>query len=1018
MRPQLVRRFWKNRYKFNMTPADYVSLLIVIVLGLFISSTTAYLVLNSQESSQKLELENRSYVYLSHAENTISKNVNMLYNIRGVFNASNFVDENEFNIFTSPILKANREIQALQWVPLIAHEMRQELELLGRKNGHEAYEIKERDGRGNMQKAKQRDVYFPVFYINPLENNEKAFGFDLASNVIQKAVLEKARDTGLAIATPPIELVHVEDKQLSFLILLAVYSTTEDSLSLQERRNQLQGFVLAVYRIKDIFNFSAERVKDPDLAVIVNDISEPKTSVEIFSSLPEKANRRSYGKHRNRDEKFTGYIKVVDVAGRKWQFIFHHIDDSKALFDLPTMLVFSIGLLFTAFISAYVLGNSRRRSIVEELIKERTQELEVVKNEIQQVLDNTGEGICGLDLEGKTTFVNQAALELTGYTKDEFLYRSQHSLIHHHYADGSVYPDEDCKIYETYRKGVKNTSDSEVFWHKDGSAIQIEYTATPMLDENNNIRGSVVIFHDIAQRKKHESELIEARNHAEQASLSKSTFLATMSHEIRTPMNGMLGMAQILSETELSKSQQECIDTLIKSGRFLLNQINDILDFSRIEAGKLKLEIDRFNLQKCCEYIVQLMRNKAEEKGLNFEFKYMDNCPKMVVGDEHRIQQIILNLVGNAIKFTSEGNVILYVMHEEIDEENANFTIQVVDSGIGLDKNKLDQLFDAFTQADASTTRKHGGSGLGLAISKQLANLMGGDIIVESAAGNGSVFELSINLPVSTDDDPGVAVDETEQLIFKGHILLVEDNLVNQKVASAMLKNIGLDVSVADNGRIALEKFNHEDFDLILMDCQMPVMDGYTATQAIRQMDKGKDIPVLALTANVLPEDIQHCMDSGMNDCLHKPIEKHVLENGLKPWLKFDINIIDRVEEGGTVEELTNYVDTQHLGGLATIMGEVFKELIPAYIEATDDFFNVAMETLERQDISTAERLAHSLKSSSRNVGATELGELAEKLENSLRANNVDDFKPVFEQAKEMYQHVRKELLAFKPEAG
>ena len=1029
MHPRLVRRFWKERFNFNMTSADRISMLVVVVLGGFISLATAYFVAQSQIKTRQLELENRAFIYLSHVNNNLKFNLNVLNNIRGVFNASKSVEADEFRIFTAPILQGHKEIQALEWVPKVKYSDRKPYELAARKNGFDSYQIREINSSGELVVAKKRDNYYPVFYLNPVSGNESSLGFDIASNLAHKKAMDRSRDSGLATSTKPVPLIQGNTKQLGFLVLLPVYKTIDEFLTIRQRRENLLGYVVAIYRISDLFRHSVEEVRDARLSVSVSDVTLGDSEAHLFSSISNTGKYASTGKHRVKSERRNEYSQVIEFSGRTWRFNFYYNSGQFSLFDMAWILVFSVGFLFTAFIVAYILGNSRRRSIVETLIKERTYELEQVKNRIHQVLENTGEGICGIDLHGRTSFVNNAALEITGYTEDEVLYVKQHSLIHHHYPDGQIYPEEECNIYLAYTQGVKTTTDTEVFWHKDGSPIPVEYTATPMLDEDNNIKGAVVVFRDISRRKEYEEEMVAARENAEQASKAKSRFLATMSHEIRTPMNGMLGMAQLLADTRLDDLQNNYVSTLIQSGHLLLNQINDILDFSRIEAGKMEFEIKPFDLEKCFLEIIQLMQNRADEKNLQIKYSYPQPCPRFVLGDKHRIQQVLLNLIGNAIKFTSQGYIELNILFNKTDDNCFDFCFQVADTGIGIDEEGQKTLFESFTQADTSTTREYGGSGLGLAISNHLAGLMGGSISVESMLGKGSVFTFNIPMQITTEDRLEQTSDIIQNLVFKGKVLLVEDNQVNQKVAGAMLTNMGLGITVAENGQRALEMFENGNFDIVLMDCQMPVMDGFTATRKIRMLDKGKDIPILALTANVLPDDIARCTDAGMNDCLHKPIETQALQQGLKKWLTFEIlpgaqtgyswensKVIKNNETDTLNKETIMYINTDHLNTLAGIMGAAFNELIPAYIEAGDEFFNTMSQLISEGDISTAERLAHSLKSSSRNIGAEQLGDLAESMEADLRESKLQNFADIFKRAEEIYSHVRQALVDFEPD--
>lgn len=515
---------------------------------------------------------------------------------------------------------------------------------------------------------------------------------------------------------------------------------------------------------------------------------------------------------------------------------------------------------------------------------------------LQSIFASMPDGLIVTDSAGFIEEFNLPAEKLLGYSRDEMI--GSNALVLMPTSSSIMASDRWGRLLGLFSRRANGVGHGICCRHKDGSMVHVHLSVAEFDEDGQKYFTGVI--HDVSERIAIERKLKDAMERVDQASTTKSEFLANMSHEVRTPLNGVMGMLELLRATHLDSRQEGFVEVAYTSANTLLNVISSILHFSKIDSGNLSLHSTVFDLRQVIEQSAAAELGAAVEKGLEYSCQIAPEVPQLVLGDAIQFGRIVNNLLGNAVKFTDSGSIEISVSLKAIKNKRANIFLEIEDTGIGIASSELPDLFEPFTQVDGSSTRKHGGSGLGLSITKRLVDLLGGEIGVTSYESKGTKFRVSLSFGIISAPETALEnnssintgyrnSDQTKAKVKADRrILVVDDIATNRRVCKAMLRKLGFEADLAINGSEAVEAIVNQHYDLVLMDCQMPVLDGYAATRQIRSLEEGKSssrLPVIALTAHALEGDREASLDAGMDDYLTKPVSMAALESMLDRWL-------------------------------------------------------------------------------------------------------------------------------------
>lgn len=827
-------------------------------------------------------------------QDAVTRHLEELYTAQGLFHATGHVTRDQFERFTIPAIQRNPGIQGFSYNEWVKADQRARFEAEQRKSNREDFDITEKNSAGQFVKARSYPDHVVVTYIEPFSSNSKALGYDIGSEPLRRAAIDQAIATGRLSATAPIRLVQETGQQKGILVLLPVRKNPNLSEP-DSPGGDIAGFVVEVLRIGDVIENALSTMGDKRRLVrievrdrdairgndfLYTDTGSPKTFADDLIQT-----------------------NLFEVGGRRWELTTTVVGELPGA-SLNTFYVLLGGAGFTAVLGLLLMTLSGRTLGMEAEVKIRTAELsrqnlrlteeihhrQAVEGALREsetrfrsMADSAPVLVFTSTANGFRDYFNRQWRQFTGRNQEPDTYSGWQEVFHPEdltaYLTVTTRAAQDQQPY-TLNYRLRSAS-GEYRWFLDSSA--------PRFGAGQVFMGFISSCIDITDIQKSQAAMRQAKEMAERANTVKSEFMANLSHELLTPMNAILGLSQLLLSDALPDEARSHLEKIELSARNLLVLLNTLLDFSTLESGQIKIDSAKFSLKDLMGKLIAQTRQAVSGQPLELVVNQDFRVPELLMGDSSRLSQVLANLISNAVKFTERGRIELGCVLEKQIENSVWITFTVSDTGIGLTPEQLDGLFSAFSQADGSSTRKYGGTGLGLTVAQRLTQHMGGDIQVQSTLGVGSQF--TVTLPFQRAEPSTATAPEASNFRNK-RVLLVEDNPLNQLVAKRFLARMEITADLAENGQEALDRVaaTQTPYDAILMDIQMPVMDGLEATRRLREQFSGEALPIIAVSANTSDQDRDNCLTVGMNDFIPKPLDLNGLARVLGFWLHVNYN--------------------------------------------------------------------------------------------------------------------------------
>jgi PAS domain S-box-containing protein len=1037
--------------------------LVMAVTGI-LGSLIIYMNLrNTADDELQSEFIHTARDRIAAVRRTLDFNFCILKGTESFYNGSEEVTRREFHIFVAPMLHGHPSISALEWVPRVSNAERKTFEQAAALGGLADFQIIKEEPQGIMVPVRPAKAYYPIFYIEPFRENAAALGLDLGSIPACREAMDRACGTGRLAATGRVPLYGSFTGQFGVRFFQPVYRPETPLDTVEQRRANLWGFIVGVFRIPGVVEESVAILSPGSVNLVFQDETNPRNVEHLYTHRSRTAAADEPGAQFADARPIHGLFMTeqLDVGGRTWrvdctptlEFISTHRNSTALLGLLFGLLMTSLTASYLVFAAAYQRNNERltgqlsrtvealqkevqERANSEKKILSNEQYLRVIFNaskreaaKLSAMISNMQEGIVFADSENVIVEVNDYFCRLMGKRQEEILGKRIEDF---HTGDILAH------IIRVIGQFRQDTGFTPLVQQRKLGDLEVVMRTQPIYRDG--------VYDGVLLNVIDVTELVQTRKQAEVATEAKSQFLAMMSHEIRTPMTAILGYTDLLRDPGLSPNTRSDYLTVVRrNAEQLLQLINDILDLSKIEAGKMQMNFQPCHLVSLVADVASLMRPRAEQHGTRLEVRYTGAVPETITTDGDRLRQALINLVGNAAKFTENGSIQIIVSFlPQWHGGQSAMALDVVDTGIGILPEVLPQLFRPFVQANRSTSRKYGGTGLGLTISRQIINMLGGELGVRSAAGKGSTFSIII----PTGNLTGIRFLESPTEAIGGHredgggpvsssalagvrILLAEDSIDNQELLSTFLTNAGAEVEVVENGKLAVEKAPQKAFHVVLMDMNMPEMDGYEATRMLRH--NGYARPILALTANAMSGDDERCLAAGCNMHLAKPVERAKLIQTIADYAGVNFFPAEQAEteksrvqgSGFGVQEARVEENPDSREGSAwKILRSQFADdpelsaILPRFIGRLPERIQSLQEALKDLRFEELERLAHRLKGSGGGYGFPALTEAAWELQEAAKAGDAERSVRAFEDLREICGAIQAGWNAEPVEAG